>query len=72
MSDSQNSSNRTIGYFPASFFKRSNRIISNHNGYYYKVREGTSIGPFNTQATALLDLNQFIATFSKHDYKLAS
>ena len=59
-----NNGNRAIGYFPASFFKRTNRVKLNKNGYYYRIRKGSTIGPFKTQIQALSDLDCFIRTIS--------
>jgi len=55
-----NHQSRAQGYFPGSFFRRSNRIIINDTGYHYRVRSGKIIGPFVTEMDACLDLHGFI------------
>lgn len=51
---------RAQGYFPGSFFRRSNRVIVNENGYHYRIRSGQMVGPFKTKNEAIVDLNSFI------------
>lgn len=53
---------RAHTYVPASFFKRSDRILIDDAGYYHKTREVGVTGPFHTEAKALFDLNIFIHT----------
>ena len=57
-----NNQQRAHTYVPASLFKRSDRIVIDDNGYYYKTREGGITGPFITEAKTLFDLNIFILT----------
>ena len=51
---------RLQGYFPASFFRRTGRLILDDTGYHYRVRRGTTIGPFPTEKEANQDLNGYI------------
>lgn len=62
-----NNPNRNIGHFPASFFNRTSRVVLNESGYHYKIREGTPIGPFQSEVQALCDLNRFINTMMNKD-----
>jgi len=55
-----NYQSRAQGYFPGSFFRRSNRIIVNQNGYHYRTRSGKTVGPFATEIDAIVDLDDFI------------
>ncbi len=55
-----NNQQRAHTYVPASFFNRSDRILIDDNGFYYKTREGATAGPFLTESKALFDLNIFI------------
>jgi len=51
---------REGGYLPASAFTRTHRIVINDNGYYFKTREQSILGPFPTEAETLFELNVFI------------
>ncbi len=51
---------RHQGYFPASFFRRSDRFVLDDTGYHYRVRKGIPIGPFATEKDAYQDLNGYI------------
>jgi len=53
-------SNRHNGYFPGTFFRRSNRLTIIDKGIYYKIREGCTIGPFKTLREAEAHLTAFI------------
>lgn len=57
-----NKTNRKIGYFPASFFQRHERLIVDDLGFHVRVRKGISIGPFESELEANLNLNDFLAT----------
>lgn len=52
--------NRKDGYFPGTFFKRSNRIVVASEGVYIKIRENQSIGPYSTFREAEINLREFI------------
>jgi len=52
--------NRAIGYFPGSFFNRTERILIDDKGFHYRVREGEAVGPFLSEFAAHSDLNRFI------------
>ncbi len=51
---------RQQGYFPASFFHRTNRLVLDETGYHYRVRKGKIIGPFSCEKDASKDLNGYI------------
>ena len=51
---------RQQGYFPASFFRRTDRLLLNGTGYHYRVRKGETIGPFSCEKDANNDLRGFI------------
>jgi len=51
---------RAQGYFPGSFFRRSNRLVVNENGYHYRVRDGKMIGPFESEFDAITNLQNYI------------
>lgn len=55
-----NTSSRSIGHFPGSFFSRTERILVDDNGFHYRIRKGVSIGPFATESDARSDLERFI------------
>lgn len=42
-------------------FKRSERLIVNERGFYYRTREGNVAGPFVTRSHAMFDLNNFVS-----------
>ncbi len=48
----------------SSIFQRSERIISEEDGYSYKTREGEIRNGFATRSAALFDLNNFIEVVS--------
>ena len=56
--------NRKNGYFPGTFFKRSNRIMVAPEGVFFRIREGKMIGPFATFREAELNLREFIRTIN--------
>lgn len=51
---------RVQGYFPASFFRRSDRILINNQGYHYRVRKGDTVGPFAKESDAHINLNKYL------------
>ncbi len=55
-----NQTSRSQGYFPGSFFNRSDRLLMNEQGYHYQTREGKAMGPFPNKTTALLNLESYI------------
>lgn len=55
-----NNQSRQLGYFPASFFRRTDRLVLDDTGYHYRVRKGETIGPFSCEKEAASDLNSFI------------
>ncbi len=55
-----NNQSRHQGYFPASFFCRTERLILDDTGYHYRVRKGEAVGPFPTEKAACQDLNSYI------------
>jgi hypothetical protein len=42
-------------------FTRSDRLIIDDRGFYYRTRENISNGPFATEAQALHELNVFLS-----------
>lgn len=40
-------------------YQRTDRVIINDDGYYYRTREGEQMGPFATISETLFDLNIF-------------
>jgi hypothetical protein len=55
-----NLQHRANGYLPAVCFNRSERILIDDSGYYYKTREGEVVGSFATEAAARYDMNKFL------------
>lgn len=55
-----NHQSRAQGYFPGSFFRRSNRMVVNANGYHYRIRDGKMVGPFDTELHAKANLQNYI------------
>lgn len=52
--------NRRNGYFPGTFFKRSNRIQVVAKNVYFRNREGQPVGPFNSLKETEKNLNQYL------------
>jgi Domain of unknown function (DUF6316) len=52
--------NRKDGYFPGTFFKRSNRIVVASEGVYIRIREHKTIGPYKTFREAEMNLREFL------------
>ncbi len=52
--------NRKNGYFPGTFFNRTNRILIASDGVYFRIREGEMVGPFATMREAEVGLRSFI------------
>ncbi len=52
--------NRKDGYFPGTFFKRSNRIVVASEGVYIRIRDNKTIGPFSTFREAEMNLRDFL------------
>ncbi|MCW8878731.1 MAG: DUF6316 family protein [Kangiellaceae bacterium] len=44
----------------AQLYNRSDRVIINDEGYFYRTREQDLMGPFSTESEALFDLNVFL------------
>ena len=55
---------REQGYFPASFFRRTDRLLLNDAGFHYRVRKGQNIGPFSSAKDANKDLSVYIKSLA--------
>jgi hypothetical protein len=55
-----NNQSRHQGYFPASFFRRTDRLVLDDTGYHYRIRKGKAVGPFPTEKAAYRDLRGYI------------
>lgn len=51
---------RQQGYFPASFFRRTDRLLLDDTGYHYRVRKGETVGPFSCEKDANNDLSGYL------------
>ncbi|MBV1910734.1 MAG: hypothetical protein KUG78_15635 [Kangiellaceae bacterium] len=51
---------RTGGKTPVSSYRRTDRIVKGDQGYHFKTREESLMGPFPTEAEARYELNVFI------------
>jgi hypothetical protein len=70
--------NRKYGYLPASAFTRSQRIVIDDDGFYFKTRENGLMGPFHTEAGACFEMHRYVLAIeiendlkSRHYQKLA-
>ena len=52
--------NRKYGYLPASAFTRSQRIVIDDDGFYFKTRENGLMGPYHTEAGASYDMYRYV------------
>lgn len=57
-----NKINRKVGYFPASFFQRRERMTVDDSGFHVRIRKGIAIGPFSSELEAKLNLSDFLAS----------
>ena len=57
-----NIQNRGEGYFPGSFFRRSERVVVDDSGYHFRTRQGETVGPFLTESDANLNLGLYLKT----------
>ena len=51
---------RSNGYLPAGAFSRTERIVIDDAGFYFKTRSHELVGPFETEAHANYELAMFI------------
>ncbi len=55
-----NMKSRENGYLPAAAFMRTDRVVMQTDGYYYKTREEGIVGPFATRSLVNFELNIFM------------
>ena len=55
-----NNQSRNQGYFPASFVRRSQRVVISDQGFHYRIRKGRAVGPFNTEMDANVALSHYL------------
>jgi hypothetical protein len=62
--------NRAHGYLPAAAFTRTERIVIDDDGFYFKTRENGIVGPYTTESFAINELQKYVLTNKlAHDLK---